>query len=260
MALAGWSGPRRRAATTVGTIAAALALTTVLPASAANPSSSPTATPYAGTPAVGALFALSKGRLRHFCTAAMVRSPAGDLGITAAHCLQGRRLGRSSVVYFAPGYHAGRFPFGRWRVTSALTDRSWRRTQDPDDDVAFFLITRGIEKVTGAELLVTGTRLPQRVTVTGYPDARRRPVTCRAPARALARKGLAQLVFDCGGFTAGTSGSPFLTRVRKATGTGQIIGVIGGYQQGGDSPQVSYSARFGHTIAVLYRRARSAAS
>ena len=49
-----------------------------------------------GTPAVGALFTTSRsGALAgHFCSAAVVASPAGDLLITAAHCLTAR--GRSS--------------------------------------------------------------------------------------------------------------------------------------------------------------------
>ena len=51
--------------------------------------------------------------------------------------------------------------------------------------------------------------------------------------------------FDCGGYTNGTSGGPFLANVHPATGLGTVIGVIGGYEQGGDTPSVSYSARFG---------------
>jgi hypothetical protein len=34
-----------------------------------------------------------------------------------------------------------------------------------------------------------------------------------------------------------------------------VIGVIGGYQQGGDTPSVSYSARFGALVADLYKTA-----
>jgi hypothetical protein len=31
-----------------------------------------------------------------------------------------------------------------------------------------------------------------------------------------------------------------------------VIGVIGGYRQGGDTPQVSYAAVFGSAVAQLY--------
>ena len=259
-ALAGWMC---QVAAVAAAVAAGLALAGYPAARAVaqpGPAAGRTAVSFAGPPAVGALFVVSDGRLRHFCTAAVVRSPEGDLGITAAHCLQGKHLGAHGNVLFAPDYHAGRFPYGRWPVMSALTSRPWRRHRDPDDDVAFFVIGRAgarVQKVTGAETLVTDARLPEPVQVIGYPDKAGRPVTCTAPARVLRRQGLSQLVFYCGGYTGGTSGGPFLARVRKASGTGEVIGVIGGYQEGGDLPSVSYSARFSRSVAALYRRATS---
>ena len=36
-----------------------------------------------------------------------------------------------------------------------------------------------------------------------------------------------------------------------------MIGVIGGYEQGGDTPQVSYSAVFGSNVAALYHKAEA---
>jgi len=49
-----------------------------------------TVTPPAGTAAVGALFTMSGSQLRtHFCTASVVDSPAGDVIVTAAHCVKG---------------------------------------------------------------------------------------------------------------------------------------------------------------------------
>ena len=41
------------------------------------------------------------------------------------------------------------------------------------------------------------------------------------------------------GDTGGTSGSPWVRNFNARTGTGTIVGVIGGYQQGGDLPAVS---------------------
>jgi hypothetical protein len=45
-----------------------------------------------------------------------------------------------------------------------------------------------------------------------------------------------------------------LTDLDPATGTGALIGVIGGRDEGGDD-LVSYSSRFGPDVAALYRRA-----
>jgi hypothetical protein len=64
-----------------------------------------------------------------------------------------------------------------------------------------------------------------------------------------------QLEFDCGGYTDGTSGGPFLSEVNQSTRQGTVIGVIGGYQQGGDTPQISYSPVLGANAAALYETA-----
>jgi len=46
-----------------------------------------------------------------------------------------------------------------------------------------------------------------------------------------------------------------VTRFDPRSRTGTIVGVIGGYQKGGDTPSVSYSAYFGSGIQQLYRQA-----
>jgi hypothetical protein len=97
------------------------------PSPSPTPPGGPVADPFAGTSAVGALFTVAKRGMRHFCTAAVVHSPKGDLVITAAHCLQGRRLGRKGNVIFVPGYHDGKFPKGRWAVMSEIVDSKWRK-------------------------------------------------------------------------------------------------------------------------------------
>lgn len=221
---------------------------------------SPTAKAFNGTPAVGALFADRDGKLKHFCTASVVRSPLGNLLITAAHCMQGRHLRPAGVVTFAPGYHDGKFPHGRWVVRASQADSRWKKNRDPDDDVAFLIAGRPgrrIEKHTGAETLGTNAKLPQKVQVIGYPDSTGRPVTCDAPAHAAYPHHQRQLVFDCDGYTNGTSGGPFLAHVSATTGRGRVIGVIGGYEQGGDSPDVSYSSRFLANVAALYKAVTS---
>ena len=210
---------------------------------------------YNGTPAVGALFSTSSGQLgQHFCTGSVVASPAGDLVITAAHCMQGKQAGD---VDFVPEYHRGQQPFGVWTVTQIFVDRAWSASRSPNDDFAFLIVAQSgdatpIQDLTGGEKLGTGWRPVQKVQVIGYPDARQRPITCTSTTRAF---GTHQMEFDCGGYTNGTSGGPFLANVHPATGLGTVIGVIGGYQQGGDTPSVSYSARFGSSVRALYNKA-----
>jgi V8-like Glu-specific endopeptidase len=216
-----------------------------------------TGTPFSGTSAVGALFVQIKGHLgRHFCTASVVHSPRGNLLITAAHCMVGKDLHPAGHIVFAPGYHSGKFPHGTWQVSMKYVDKRWASGRDPNDDVAFLVAERPgrhIERLTGAETLDAGQQLPVQVQVIGYPDATRRPITCAGPASSFDRRKLRQLVFDCGGYTAGTSGGPFLAHVSAKTGDGSVIGVIGGYQQGGDSPDVSYSSQFLANVLALYK-------
>jgi hypothetical protein len=64
-----------------------------------------------------------------------------------------------------------------------------------------------------------------------------------------------QLQFDCGGYPDGTNGGPFLTHVSATTGQGVIIGLIGGYEQGGLTPSVSYSSMLGANAEALYTTA-----
>ena len=213
--------------------------------------------PIDGRAAVGALFTSADGRLgSHFCTASVVSSPAGNLLITAAHCLQGRSLSPAGSIVFAPGYHDGRFPRGVWMVTTEYVDAAWSKDQNPDDDVAFLVVGRKgtrIQRHTGAETLKIGEPI-QMVQVVGYPDQTNEPITCTAQAHYFSPR---EMVFNCDNFTNGTSGGPFLADVNPKTGEGSVIGVIGGYENGGDTPNVSYSPRFFSVILALYKTAVS---
>ena len=209
-----------------------------------------------GVAAVGALFTETNGKLgTHFCTASVVNSAAGDLALTAAHCV----YGRSGTMAFVPGYASGKTPYGVWQVTKVYTDSAWDSAQDPDHDVAFLKLANApdgvpIQNMTGAETLGTGVPAGKLVQVIGYPDDADQPVWCAGVAKGFSAT---QLEFDCGGYPVGTSGGPFLADVNSSTGQGTVIGVIGGYQQGGDTSQVSYAASFGTAVATLYAQAQA---
>jgi hypothetical protein len=242
-------------------MATALGAYVVLPtAQAAGQPAAKRSIPFYGTAAVGALFTSSSGRLgSHFCTASVVSSPGGNLLISAAHCLQGRSFSPAGGIVFAPGYHDGKFPYGIWTVTAEYVDAAWSKNQDPNDDVAF-LVAGGrkgthIQRHTGAETLMIDEPA-QAVRVTGYPTQTSEPITCAAPARNFDHA--QEMVFDCDNYTDGTSGGPLLADVNAKTGDGWVIGVIGGYENGGDTSNVSYSPRFFSSILALYRTAISA--
>ncbi|GAU69061.1 hypothetical protein SSP35_10_00930 [Streptomyces sp. NBRC 110611] len=216
----------------------------------------PAAAPAAPAPAVGPLFAPDgDGDPVHHCTASVVHSPAGDLVATAAHCVHDG--GFRTRLVFAPGLHDGIAPYGLWVPTRVHVDPRWISDRDPDRDVAFLRVRRygpaggRIEDLTGAERIRFGAPAGRPALLTGYPADRDTPVGCRHTADA---ESPTQLRFSCPGFPNGTSGGPWLTDLDPATGTGTLIGVIGGLDEGGDD-LTSYSSRFGGAVAALYRRA-----
>jgi V8-like Glu-specific endopeptidase len=207
-------------------------------------------------PAVGALFYGGGGRKGHFCTASVVDSAAGDLVVTAAHCVYSKAHGYSGHIEFIPGYHDGKRPYGTWAVRKITVAGGWRRSQNPDLDVAFLAVgsphgTR-IQSRTGGLRLGTGKPYSEAVVPAGYNDTDRRPVECRTKSFRF-RPG--QMGFYCRGFRDGTSGGPWIAGFNPRTGTGTITGVIGGYEQGGDYDWASYSPYFGPAVQSLFRQA-----
>jgi V8-like Glu-specific endopeptidase len=183
-----------------------------------------------------------------------VDSPAGDLLVTAAHCVTGYSDRAPAGLAFVPGFGNGKAPYGVWTVTRIFVDSAWENTSNPDDDVAFLTVVQPggdtpIENVTGAERLGIGQPSSAVVRVTGYPNTQNQPVSCQ---NRISTFSPGQLQFNCDNYTTGTSGSPFLTDMDADAGAGMVIGVIGGYEQGGDSANVSYSATFGQNVAALY--------
>jgi len=192
------------------------------------------------------------------CSAAAVHSPGGDLVVTAAHCLRSVRTGRGPMtVAYVPGYHGGAMPYGYWIPTKIIRDPGAAAGPVPDRDVAFLVVEHAgsaerLESVTGAERFGAAPAAHSFGVLIGYPDRAANPVACRNRIR---YHSATQLEFDCGGFSAGTSGGPLLTDIDPATGIGTLVGVVGGYKNGGHSASVSYSPVFGPAIAALYSEA-----
>ncbi len=205
-----------------------------------------------GVADIGPLYASARATA-HACTASVVHSTTGDTLITAAHCVSGSGIG----MVFVPGQRGAQDPYGRWTVTAVHLASRWTTRQDPDDDVAFLTVapqtiggTRTeIERVTGAFALGVTPRRGMRVTVTGYPaGAANDPITC-ATSTYVTRSFPS---FDCRGYVGGTSGSPWLRTTRSGT---EIVGVIGGLNQGGCHDYTSYSSPLARDADDSYRRA-----
>ncbi len=223
---------------------------------APSPGQSANARPAAVALRVGALFVHEAGG-DHFCTASVVASPGKDLLITAAHCIHSGKGGsyRQDLV-FIPDYRDGQAPFGIWTVKQLLVAPQWISESDPGLDVGFVTLEphdgQNIQDVLGANQLGTDSGYQYLVRVTGYPASADAPITC---INWTSRQSASQLRFDCGGFTGGTSGSPWVTHFNPRTRNGNIVGVIGGYQEGGDTAAISYSSHLGAAVQRLYQQA-----
>ena len=228
--------------------------TTATSATVSNPL---TGQPFSGVAQVGAVFDSSNGSpTSHHCTGSVVDSPAGDVVITAAHCVYG-----TSGQVFVPAYDNGSEPYGVWNVAAVYVAPQWASSRNSDYDVAFLVVHNAngsstpIQDVVGGDKLAVDQSYTSLTTVIGYPSNTNQPITCTNYTTEFTST---QLQWDCADYPDGTSGSPFLTGYDPQTGLGTVVGVIGGYQTGGDTPDVSYSVRFGDAVSQLLAQAEAA--
>ena len=212
----------------------------------------PTSSTSTGVSKIGALYA-NATTTEHACTASVVHSRAGNTLITAAHCVSGSGAG----MVFVPGQHGSTAPHGRWTVTAVHVEPKWVTRQDPHADVAFLTVApqtidgkrTEIEQVTGAYTLGSTPGKGVKITVTGYPaGTTNNPITCTTTTYLTD----AYPSFDCRGYVDGTSGSPWLRVTKHGT---QIVGVIGGLNQGGCVDYTSYSSPLAKDADDAYARA-----
>ncbi|MEY9937372.1 serine protease [Streptacidiphilus sp. MAP5-3] len=208
------------------------------------------------TARVGAIFSTSQ-KGDHFCTGSVVQSKGSSIVVTAAHCVHGGKGGNYNTdIVFVPGYRNGTEPQGEWPVKSIVVDQRWIDSSDPDLDVAFLVLgtvnNQTIASVLGGNRLGINLGFGRTVSLTGYPSDAGEPIAC---FNSTTQQSTYQMKIACKSFPGGTSGSPWLTAFDRTTRTGTVIGVIGGYQQGGSTPDVSYSPYFDNDVLALYDRA-----
>ncbi len=252
--------PPRRGFAVLATGAVLAVASPALAATGGAPSG--TTVHFPGLPQVGALFSAADytgAGAAHFCTGTVIDSPAGDLVLTAAHCVFDSSQGTYThgQITFAPGYDGAPNAAlgGVWNVESVDVAPGYVANGDEEDDYALLVIGAQhgvkIQQRTGG-LRLAEAALPEPVAVEGYNDLQydargNEPVICAARAFEETDDGLPWARFDCPNFQDGTSGGPWIT----AQGT--VVGVIGGYEQGGDSPDWSYSALFDANTLAFYR-------
>ncbi len=210
--------------------------------------STATATADAESSRVGALFQGNVVPGNHSCSGSVLHSSTKNLILTAAHCIV-----TPDGLSFVPGWRDGQTPYGTWPVTKVYTTTGWTQGGDQDQDFAILQVGQvnghDIEDVVGGNTLGLQTSFSTVVRLYGYPDTGEVPLLC---TNTTTQQDTYQRRVDCPSYASGTSGGPWID-----TDTKQVVGVIGGYQQGGDTDDTSYSAYFDHTIEDLYQQAVS---
>lgn len=197
-------------------------------------------------PRVGAFF-LSDNEL-HACTGSVLHSPAGNLVLTAAHCLI-----TGALVRFAPGFARRAAPEDLWTVDTLYLDPRWLATKDPRADYAIVRVSRpsggSVEASVGSALSL-GHAPPagSRVSVVAYPaGVGGLPIGCQVNT-GVGDGGYPEL--PCAGLVDGTSGAPWISG-------STVTGVIGGLHGGGCAENLSYSAPFDEHVTELFARAQA---
>jgi Trypsin len=220
---------------------------------ATEPPGVPNPVYFNGVPTVGALFSTT-GSQKHFCTASAVQSLTFDLILTAAHCVFGGSTPSTNIAY-APEWHQGISPYGLWPVKSVTVAAGWQESHDVNLDFAFLAVTPPtgqrwpLQFVTGGLRLGINTGYAHNIYVIGYNDTDDQPIGCATASFYFETD---QMEFYCNSYWDGTSGGPWITHYNPYTGSGVLIGDIGGYEQGGDYPWASYSAYYTWSILQLF--------
>lgn len=224
----------------------------------------PPSHPFDGLPQVGTFFWTDGQNQGRFCGGTVVNSPYRDLVVSAAHCL--RRPDPKKQLSFVPQYHDGRKPHGIFPVDLIYIDqRYYDLGTDGGARWDYTVVRLGpradgtlVERAVGGFDLAFDPGYRHRsVRLIGYPgssDAKYpKPLDCSSSTHRYTSTDPKApgdfLEIACAGYIGGTSGGPFL--VRDLDGYA-LIGVIGGYHTGGDTPDISYSSYFGEDLLTLY--------
>jgi hypothetical protein len=205
------------------------------------------AAPVGPDPRVGAVFL--GGSDLHACTGSVLHSAAGNLVLTAAHC-----LAAGGPATFVPGFAGKAAPADVWTVDALYLDPRWVANRDPRADYAIARVSRAdggsVEAKVGSALsLGPAPAKGSRINVVAYPAGiGGAPIGCHA-STGISDGGYPQL--PCAGLADGTSGAPWISG-------STVTGVIGGWHGGGCAENLSYSSPFDQHINQLLARAEAA--
>jgi V8-like Glu-specific endopeptidase len=229
-----------------------------------------TGTPWTGSPAavkeVGRLF-FTQGGGNYECSASSVDSAAGNVVVTAGHCLTESGTASTNVV-FVPGLTGTTRPYGTWSATRLFTTTQWKDGDQTSAAALNYDVGFAVVQSSGGKTLaetvgsfdIDFTSALDRVTVFGYPGrgAKADGTTLQyctgtrftdVASNADATTDRATLCAMAGG----SSGGPWLSDFDATTGAGTVTSVVSfSYDK---APEVLYGPLFGDVVRTVYREA-----
>ena len=122
----------------------------------------------------GRVFGFDPSDGDYSCSGTALNTPSRSIVLTAGHCvLEHRSYGRDLV--FIPAFDHGERPFGTFDVEVAYLMPQWRRSENPDFDVAALKVAQNefgaLTDVVGGRGFVTGRSRHANFQIFGYPAA-----------------------------------------------------------------------------------------
>ena len=202
------------------------------------------------------------------CSGSVIDSPAGDVVLTAGHCVIDPESGaQARWIVFEPGYREEDAPFGVFAATSFVTTPEWSSTagtSDPDEagDLAMLVLApntktgQSVEATVGALAIAFEQSREQTYTQWGYPGespyngeilySHTTPYAGVDPFYPPAVRPI-KIASD---FTAGASGGPWTIGPASAP---TVLSLTDYYYEG--DPRHLYGAYFGSAARKVYEAA-----
>ncbi|MEU9830760.1 serine/threonine-protein kinase [Streptosporangium sp. NPDC048047] len=217
---------------------------------------------------VGKVF-FRAGERRHWCSATSVNSEAGNLLVTAGHCLYDpkRRAAVASLV-FVPAYHRGKALFGIYPGSSAAVHPKFVAFGDRGHDYAFVTVYgaggKRLAEAVGAQGLAWNGSGREKADVFGYPEGAHPdgapsrtgdiPFRCFRTPPLKASRG-AEQALGCP-MTPGADGGPLIIRYEPDRKTGYVSGVVSAFEDANGNGRYdrSVSPYFGEEARRTYLR------
>lgn len=131
----------------------------------------------------GKIFGADPVEGRFTCSGTALSTPSRSIVLTAGHCVvENHRWGRHLV--FVPAYDHGVRPFGTFVASAVYTTPQWRRSENPDFDVAAIRVEPNrlgtLGDVVGDREWTTGRSRFSSFQIFGYPAGALRGEALRA--------------------------------------------------------------------------------